>query len=362
MTDGAAEQLWKSLFDALDVTDNDDIWARWLHGEFVKRRQDDFKWAYVPLGDQPDIPFAEKSQLRFPAQQFVRDLKAVIAVKERMTRRQWISLMEAIIRLGCVTHVLWLCDVSDRLWRVAREVLDGAVVPDEEELGDRLFSPTSSYLVHGNPALRIIRNYASSYLVARLGINLLSWHIDPEGQNRNPMLSRGDLRSFLLEVEASVPSLASKNIIGDLNDLHDEHARTLACKKGIGSNLADFGRHALGQRLPANESLRGYDQGYFLKKKGRHASAPWVVSLGPVAILALVHCCLDDVAGPRSVERLCQHLARYRLGVDVDDISNSDFGRNLRMLGLVLDSPDAESGVLLVPPFQASDLSLRARP
>jgi hypothetical protein len=26
-------------------------------------------------------------------------------------------------------------------------------------------------------------------------------------------------------------------------------------------------------------------------------------------------------------------------------------GRNLRMLGLILDSPDAESGMLLVPPF-----------
>ena len=72
-----------------------------------------------------------------------------------------------------------------------------------------------------------------------------------------------------------------------------------------------------------------------------------------VAVLALVHCCLKEVAGPRSVDRLCQHLSRYRLGVDIDDIADSDLGQKLRMLGLVLDSPDAESGMLLLPPFEA---------
>jgi hypothetical protein len=45
-------------------------------------------------------------------------------------------------------------------------------------------------------------------------------------------------------------------------------------------------------------------------------------------------------------------LARYGLDVDRDDVSKSELGRRLRMLGLVLDSPDAESGMLLVPPFE----------
>jgi hypothetical protein len=33
------------------------------------------------------------------------------------------------------------------------------------------------------------------------------------------------------------------------------------------------------------------------------------------------------------------------------NIGSSELGRQLRMLGLILDSPDAESGILLVPPF-----------
>src|SRR5207248_246508 len=116
---------------------------------------------------------------------------------------------------------------------------------------------------------------------------------------------------------------------------------------GIGTNLVEFGRHVLGQRQTANDSLRSYDQGYALRKKGDYLSAPWVVSLGPAAVLALVHCCLKEADGPQSVQRFCQHMANYGVEVDQDDVSSSDLGHKLRMLGLVLDSPDAETGVLL---------------
>ena len=55
--------------------------------------------------------------------------------------------------------------------------------------------------------------------------------------------------------------------------------------------------------------------------------------------------------GPRSVRRLAQHLEGYGIRADHRDIAQNDLGHQLRMLGLVLDSPDAESGMLLVPPF-----------
>jgi len=57
------------------------------------------------------------------------------------------------------------------------------------------------------------------------------------------------------------------------------------------------------------------------------------------------------MGGPRSIQRLVQHLAAYGVAVDRNDIADSDLGHQLRMLGLVLDSPDAESGMLLLPPF-----------
>src|SRR5690606_23449719 len=116
----------------------------------------------------------------------------------------------------------------------------------------------------------------------------------------------------------------------------------------------EFCQYTLGQRQTLDAALRGYDQGYFLKKRGDARNAPWVLSLGPASVLAMVHCCLHEVDGPRSVHRLAQHLGHYGIEFDLHGINASELGRQLRMLGLVLDSPDAESGMLLVPPFSSS--------
>lgn len=51
------------------------------------------------------------------------------------------------------------------------------------------------------------------------------------------------------------------------------------------------------------------------------------------------------------MHRLAQHMSQYGIDVEHRDIARNDLGHQLRMLGLVLDSPDAESGMLLVPPF-----------
>ena len=140
-------------------------------------------------------------------------------------------------------------------------------------------------------------------------------------------------------------------MIGSYHQLQDKEVRTIACKKGVGSNLMEFAQYTLGQRQTMDETLRGYDQGYFLRKRGEARNSPWVLALGPASVLAMAHCCLHEVNGPRSVQRLARHLSSYGIEFDMHGLNDSDLGRQLRMLGLVLDSPDAESGMLLVPPF-----------
>lgn len=364
----AAGQLWADLHAGLSVGEQDDVWARWLQSEFERRRLPDSHWTSIEkqkpnwgptsLGvrESATLADADKAGLRLPAVQMARDLGAILRAKSCMTRRQWVSLLESILRLGTVSHVLWLCDVNDRLWRTVRAVLDGADVPDEGRVRRDVIGNTASYLVYGNPALPIVRDYASRYLGARLGINLVLWSLEEHGQKVPRLSSAGDVVRFLEMVAQNRQALLEGQVMDLLAGLRDEHARTLACKRGIGSNIAEFCRYALGQRQTADESLRGYDQGYQLRKRAEYASAPWVVSLGPVAVLAVVHCCLAEAAGPRSVQRLSEHLAWYGIDVDRDDIGKGDLGRKLRMLGLVLDSPDAESGMLLVPPFDLSGI------
>lgn len=218
-----------------------------------------------------------------------------------------------------------------------------------------MYPSSLAYLSYGDRALPGIKDRASAFLAARIGINALLWALEDAGAAPATGLSSSmELLALCELVRAHRQSLVAAGLRDTIADISERETRTLLCKKGIGSNIMEFARHVLGQRQAASPILRGYDQGYVLKKRGTSSASPWVVSLGPVAVLAHVHCSLAGMSGPRSVRRLSQHLAGYGVLVDHRDIALNDLGHQLRMLGLVLDSPDAESGMLLVPPFPAS--------
>lgn len=353
-SDADASRLWTCLHDALGVDSNDDIWARWLQDEFELRRQGVDGWEPTDMPPLGMFPTSDRSGIQYPAKQLVADLDGVIAAKPSMTRRQWISLLEAVIRIGIVSHVLWICDVTNRIWRLAHDILenDATSIPiSETEVAEQLLAVKNRMLSFGHPAIPTLRDCASKYLSARLGLNSTLWALDEVGAKVAKLDSVAGIRAFLEVVNANKNALRAAGVLDSYHQLQEREVRTILCKKGIGSNLMEFAQYTLGQRQTMDETLRGYDQGYFLRKRGDARNSPWVLALGPASVLAMAHCCLYEVKGPRSVQRLAKHLSSYGIEFDLHGLNDSDLGRQLRMLGLVLDSPDAESGMLLVPPF-----------
>jgi len=282
----------------------------------------------------------------------VRDLDAIIAAKPVVTRRQWTSLLEAIVRIAIVGHVVWLLDVQARTWAVVRGALDSGEAGTLDDTRAKVFSPQFSYLSYGDRALSGIKDRASAYLRSRVGLNAVLWALNDMHAATPPTLgSAAEIHDLRVEVANKRGELAALSLLGAIQAIQERENRTITCSKDIGSNIMEFARYVLGQRQTASATLRGYDQSFAIRKKGSNASSPWIVSLGPVALLASVHCSLAGSAGPRSVHRLAQNLAGYGIAVDYREIARNDLGHQLRMLGLVLDSPDAESGMLLVPPF-----------
>lgn len=355
----SAQKLWKSLFAALSVNETDDVFARWLEQETSSWNQNSNAWALAPIPDE-DMATLEASDFLginfLPARRFTRDLHALMQAKDAMTRRQWTSLLEAVLRLAAVSHATWLCDVHTRIWSCLSVALtDGTVPFNEQEARSAIFPEAPQYMAYGGKALLGLKDKVSSYLNARLGINALLWSLDQiEAPYTGQLSSSSDIVGLCQHIRAHQTALASAGTLETIADMREQETRARLCKKGIGANLMEFARHGLGQRRAAVPLLRGYDQGYILKQKGNSPSSPWVVSLGPVAVLALVHCALAGMGGPRSIQRLGQQLAAYGVTVDKHDIARNDLGHQLRMLGLVLDSPDAESGMLLLPPFHTS--------
>ena len=356
----AASDTWRKLFDALSVSDADDVFARFLQSE-VQAWLPEQEWAFAPADPATAPHPVYAGDGAFPARQFVKDLESIIAAKPMLTRRQWTSLLEAVLRLGTVAHVIWLCELHARTWQCISDALGGGGPHSADRTAEHLFPKDFSFLPLANKPIPGIRDSISRYLSARIGINAVLWSLKAAGVDpEQPFGSAETLTALCQQVRANLAG-ANESVVRDtIDDLLDRETRTLLCKKGTGANIFEFVTYSLQQRQTANPRLRGYDQGYILRKSGSHSSSPWIVSLGPVAVIALVHCSLAGVAGPRSVHRLAQHLAQYGVAMDYRDIPQNELGHQLRLLGLVLDSPDAESGMLLVPPFRRPPLDANA--
>lgn len=352
-----AQSIWTRLHAALQVSEEDDVWARWLEAELAI-------WRHAPergfsfhsfKQDWPgDFHASDGSSLDYPAKQFVRDLDAIIDVKRQMTRRQWTSLLESVLRIASVAHVMWLSEVNHRIWVRLREVLGGASSPSVglPALSSSIFPSDLGYFPYGSAAMDRAKVLVSRYLHARLGINAVLWGLSEIGQEfTDPLSSQGAVELLCSKVESNRDALQRISVLQVWQELQESEARTLSCSKGIGSNMLEFIRHCAGQRQTARDVLRGYDQGYSIRKRSNDSRARWIVGLGPVAVIAMAHCCLHQTGGARSVHRLCEHLSRYGIVINKDEVAASDLGQKLRLLGLVLDSPDAESGMLVIPPF-----------
>lgn len=347
--EAAANQAWEKLFSALNVEEQEDVFAHFLTEElraWLGERWDSI--AHPKDGDFPNISLDDLAGRVFPARQFALDLQSILAAKPLMTRRQWISLLEALIRIAAVSHVAWICEVQQKIWEIITLAIKG--IPPAGDIRDALYPNDFKFLSYGVAATSGFRDRTSKYLKARLGINAALWALDDIGKPFSSALSTADDVRLLCELlHANKDALG--NLLADVDEIADREARTLLCRKGIGSNLIEFALYVLMQRQAADARLRGYDQGYILRRRGTSRSSPWICSPGPVAVLAIVHCALAGVSGPRSIRRFSQHLAAYGVAIDHREIGQSELGQQLRMLGLVLDSPDAESGMLLVPPF-----------
>jgi hypothetical protein len=357
--DGAsAKEKWSSLFQGLTVTDDDDIWARILQDEFLVWRTSALscEWNEQPLTPSPIAENWHVGEGVIPAQQFVRDLEHVLSLKGKLTRRQWISLLESILRLGTASHILWLCRANAECLKILETVLEGALPPAEDDIRLRL-SVGDPFWRYGQLAAKTIKDFTREFVIARTGLNLILWHCQELHDSGVFEIGDSCFTSIpsIARFARSLASVSSNFPLAQYKQNHqkaiEEDPRVVACKRGISSNISEFLRHVLGQRQTSESGMESYDQGYYLRKRGNYSQAPWIFSLGPVAVLATVHCCTNGAKGPRTVEDLCRHLAKYGIEVRAQDVPLSDLGQTLRNLGLVLDSPDAEGGMVLVNPF-----------
>ena len=348
------KKTWKRLFEALEVNKSDDIWARYLAEELVSWRPPSVshEWKYAGYGDVFQIDNVDARAINSPARIFYGDLNAVLDLKPQLTRRQWISMLESILRLGTASHVLWICHVHEVVWTYFQSCLSGEPLR-LETLHEDLSIPKNGFWTYGDKALPKAKNLIMKYYIARLGINHML-HVTDDLKIPLPvncLASVSGLAECLRILSGEYAKIVQHKFMPKQRELLDREPRQLACAKGIPSNILEFVRYVLGQRQTGEIELKGYDQGYLLRKRGAYAAAPWVVSFGPVAAMTLTYCCAVKSNYPRNIADFCSYLSSYGIYIHPNDVPASDLGSTMKNLGLILDSPDAEGGMMITPPF-----------
>lgn len=356
-----ASRLWHKLFRALDVgEEEDDVWAVFLEREFARWNEGvhKYEWKFRELDSYEDwIQGVVESGIDCPSQRFASDISHLIQAKQMLTRRQWTSSLESILRIGIGAHVLWIAKVNHELRVMVDAVLQGRAAPSPDEIKSQL-STGKGFWSYGQLVNASIKKMVRNYMVGRLALNMLLYRCGTIKElshfsvnSGRPFRNIDSIHEFLVSLGQHLDAFDTGKYKRNLNDAIEADPRKMAIKQGVGKNLEEYLRHSLGQRETKERGLENYDQGYLFTRCGNYSRAPWIIGAGPVMILTLVHCCTSDGTGIRTVESLCNHLAAYGIRVGADEVTSSDLGTSLRALGLVIDSPDAEGGMVLLEPF-----------
>ncbi|MDA8632418.1 Rrf2 family transcriptional regulator [Verrucomicrobiales bacterium] len=367
-----AKSTWDSLGKAYlrpcDPSNTDrDRWASLIEEELDKLREN---WSGI-RGDQVlgSLPTSGKSLQSidfpppsFPARSFVQDLHAIDSLSVKLTRRQWISMLDSFLRLALVSDLLWIAALNTGLANLIHQVSETPEeIPTAEDLGRALLPQFFPLLIgaDASEALRdSIRSYAKARIFVREFLNAL----------------RAKHSSKIIEIEEAGGLNTAEGVIKTLKTAALENGglvkeADVQTFKSLGAN-PDFMRMAksqnwtaqwffcckmaLGQRGTFKEEDRHFDQGYWCKRKGASKNSPVKFDIGPVGLLTMTHLANVENEGIVTVSALQRHLARYGVGVSENDLASGRIGQDLRRLGLVHDSPDAEGGMILKSPFQTS--------
>lgn len=361
-----------ALAKAIDVQEGeDDELAVFLEQNIstllgVNRKSVDKDWTFRgPMWTQ--VPYrAERTEPLSPAEAFAQDLRGLLGLKRLLTRRQWCALVESSLRLGLSGHVLWVCRLNYEVWRYALQVLDGDNPPSEGQVERRLWAGHLGYgtfLDGGQSSDSYFRRQIESYATARLGLNLLlhaledasaGWTLSTMGHKS---LHAAKQITQLLDHVADVRTCLSPDprswVMSQLGEILDKESSKVSGRSGSPKNLYEFLAHTLRRRPSKDPSLNEHDQGYLLAKLPGPTNAPWVVRPGPVLLLTMCYATWRSMRGaPVTLQDLANRFSYYGVRLSTGDLQDGVIASDLEALGVLVDSPDAGGGRLVLNPFE----------
>ena len=374
------ENLWNCLFSALSVQDDnkDDFFARIIEHllqEYAKQLKESGRVdaANLPVWtkNQNDIASQGKQFLHFsdreafsgqsPLDEIRNGLRLVLDLKPMFSRWQWLTILDAHLRMSMMAFMMWLLDLHHvASLAIQRYVLGEKQIPaiPSRDFIQQLCSEShedckEDFFFYGEgfskAQVRIVTRYARDMI-------RIAFFLDA-AKELNPVkfnsLDWSTVEGFVSSLKSFVPEFHAPEIRKDFEKgyvaIADAEKNVLNYRKGRLKHFLEFFA-VLRQKtvIDGQRDFIRYDQSFFVRKKGRYSRAPFIVDLGSVSCFTVAYCCAN---GRRVFPKKDLKAYLEKFFIKIRSAHNDQFVGHLKGLGLTMDSPDADDGLMILNPF-----------
>ncbi len=290
----------------------------------------------------------------------IKDLRILIEIEKekKLSRQQWISLLETFFRLLIFNHIINTLNLSRSYFSALIEILENA---SDKKMNEDMFYKfinvdfnlksnidknlnvsTRSSFIDNNIQLYCLYNHFIYELLTENNLNIqLNDSIELLIEKTNILLNQFS-NSDELRLRFSDYKRTNENILKFISVKDRSLAQIQECLIYIGNKKVK------------EKDLKSYvpDVNFlFAQRKGVQGN-PYMFELGSGTISLLTGLIFRKRKSQNFISGMeyIKEMLNYNIDLTIQDISSGELNLTMQSLGIVIDSPDTEGGVLIVKP------------
>lgn len=287
-------------------------------------------------------------------------LYTTMSMKPMFSRWQWLTMVDAALRLSVTSYMVWLLNMHNVMRLLIYDVFIMRNL-DAKSLSKEQFAyyckahiDKSDRFGYYEPVSSVYNKMISRYAADMQFIGFFLSYVQSKGfffyQN-----DWSDIQSLINTFKRIDESdIFDSDGIAEFNALHEEMcarpSSPLLVSSSRRKHLGEFFKLIYRKSVVASKSdFIRYDQSYMSCKRGSYKSAPYIIDLGSVACFVVASCAANgkSVYSYKKFEKFMRDFS-----IDIGESCKARVQEKLKGLGLTLDSPDAEDGLMVVNPFK----------
>ena len=358
------DDFFMAIQRSLLVSEEDDLFARFISQKTNEALQEYLSISLEQYFDADAYKMPENKKCFMPQnirdriktapfKRFADDIKAVLSVKAQLSRCQFMAMLESLIRLGTSSHVIWMCNINQRIERKIFDLFrQDRSTYTEEDLFEALNMPSKGIFSYGMKFLAKMKDFFKNYEYSTKRLSFLLFKLKEETTLPSFIYDWSSTQSFVTSINEINTYMKMNPAFLDSYDSdfsrhYNESIKKYTLKVDCqATHLLRFVQTTLLQNnQPDNERYSRYDQSYLLRHRTHSNRSSIILNAGAVTLMTLVHCC-SYRSGTILLSNLIDALLMYGISIPQGE-TEIMFKNQLRELGLTIDSPDAESGMVL---------------